>query len=255
MKIEMVGSGSILHEIDSPPVRLDEPAFIPEQLVELLLPISPFLQKANCMDNILCHPDFSPIARLLDDHLRNQRMRAYHCTKQLCPGFFEQRGLRPLNLAQHINEFLVSVGPRLQAEVRGRFESAYMQWVDHASIPDRENLLWFCMSPYQVMKLGNARFFKYFGGEALYWPFSHDDPCLDVLRNLGKPVVVEVAVPAGDFMTSPPYPFARDMISHFIRKRLNPKFQVASLQAYVTRPIAPHEIVKVHKKETFWKKK
>jgi hypothetical protein len=247
--------GGIPSEVAEPPVRLDEPDFMPEQLVERLLAMWPLLQKANFMDDLLCHPEFSAIARVLDDHLLTQKMRAYHCTKQLCHGFFERRGLRPLNLAQHTSEFLGSVGPRLQPEDLRRFELTYAQWLQHPSISGREGLLWFCMSPYQVKKSGTARFFEYFGGEALYWPFSYGDPCLDVLRNLGQPVVVEVVVPAADFTTFPRYPFAQDMLSHFIRKRLNPHFQVASLEAYVKRPIGPNEIVKVHRKDTFWKEK
>jgi hypothetical protein len=219
------------------------------------------LSENNFMERLLELSKFKELIAEVEEYILSRRVRAYHCTKELEPDFFRDRGLRPLSMQEHINEFLENVVSHRKPELLGRFRSVYDRWLQSSQRPRREGKIAFCMSPYLVKDSGNSSFFEYYGGEALYWPLIFpnqrvdqvDDECLDFLGELGRPVVVEVAVPASDFTTFKEYAFAQDILSHYA-KRHNSEFVADSLEAFLERSAQPSEIVTVHNKDAFWSK-
>jgi hypothetical protein len=211
----------------------------------------PALSEADSMERLLELGEFRDLASEVEDYILRKRVRAYHCTKELEPGLFQKHGLRLLQMKEHIEEFLDTYETSLSPELYKRFRSAYDWWPRSGQLSAREGKIWFCMSPYLVKHSGTNPFFECYGGEALYWPLEKDKECLDVLRELGRPVIVEVTVPSHEFTTYKKYPFARDILSHYA-KRLNSEFRDDSLEAFLVRPVPPSEIVAVHEKDTFW---
>jgi hypothetical protein len=214
------------------------------------------LSENDSMERLLELSEFRDLASEVEDYILGIRVRAYHCTKELEPGLFQKHGLRLLQMKEHIEEFLENVVSHHKPELLGRFRSAYEWWQQSGQLQGREGKIAFCMSPYLVKDSGTSLFFEYYGGEALCRPFMADkgDECLDFLRELGKPVVVEAEVPAVEFETFRElnkFPYAQDILSHYV-KRLNSEFKAYSLQAYLERPVLPSEIVAVHEKDTFW---
>ena len=233
-------------------VRLDDPETLPLDLLLKAERLAPLFRREGFMDELIHRPAFRRVADEVECFIRGNRVAAYHCTKELHRGFFESRGLRPLSLRRHVNEFLEYIEPRVPGPVFARFKATYDEWEQHEQIQYREGMIWFCMSRRLVkQESGTWRFFTYYGGEALYWPFKRGDECLAILEDIGNPVIVEVALPAADLIKFKELPFARDILSH-LAVRANPEFYVDSLEGYVKRPIAADEIVEVHPRDNFF---
>ena len=81
---------------DSEPIRLDDPSHLPKPFLDRLARISPTIQRASSMDDLVEHWDYRSIARDVESFILKRKVRAYHCTRERYPGFFQERGLRPL---------------------------------------------------------------------------------------------------------------------------------------------------------------
>jgi len=179
------------------------------------------------------------------------KIHAYHCTKQPHAGYFEEQGLRTLSIEQHHQEFDEMIATKATPSLRKRFQSIHADFRRDQQIPYREGLLWFCLSKCLIDEGGTWRFFKYFGGEAVYWPvIENDAECEEFLESLGEPVVVEVVVPAKDFVVFPDFAFSRALISQWATQ-FNQNFQVDMLEGHLKRDVHPQEIVGVHRAEVF----
>jgi hypothetical protein len=71
-----------------------------------------------------------------------------------------------------------------------------LQTVNQADDHNRAGMLWFCFfPPGQVGERGVGRFFRHWGGEALYNSHEEDAATSPLLRAIGTPCVVEADVP------------------------------------------------------------
>ena len=159
-----------------------------------------------------------------------RQVQAYHCTREPSPGFFEAHGLRLTNLSDHQAEFLESHGHHFtQAEretVEAEWDRQFHRKTGSSGV--RNGLIWMCLSRPGVPHDGTDKFFTYFGGEAIYWPFvSGQHPTIAAkLQSIGQPVVVELAVPAKDRNCLQP-------LAHYVlschHHTLNPNIGIAAI--------------------------
>ncbi len=232
-------------------IRLDDPLSLPKHLLDAVRQFDSQFRSADYIDNLMDDSGFLIFVEEIETFLRGNNILAYHCTKEICPGYFREKGLRPLNARQHINEFLKHFHDKLTPEQFRKFKTKCDDWLTSETIPNREGKIWFCLSPYLVKDSGTKRFFSYFGGEALYGPFGQEQECLEILKEFGNPVVVKVIAPASDFKVFHQYAFTRDIISHYARL-INPEYHIYSVEGYFSRAVRPDEIVDVYDKEVFW---
>jgi hypothetical protein len=229
---------------------LDNPASIPSHLLRALSAQRIGFERHRYFDHVVRHETINAIADELDRLVSKDRVVGYHCSKELTPDLFSSRGLRPLSINQHIEEFLEIVEVSAP-QLLDQFRRVYTPWMRSAQMNGREGRVSFCLARELVVEEGTERFFKYYGGEALYWPFDKGNPCLDFLESLGRPVVVEVTLPARELSTFTRRPFARSLLGYYGHS-INPEFQPEPLEAQMTRPILPSEIIRVHERDAFF---
>lgn len=82
----------------------------------------------------------------------------------------------------------------------------------------------------------------YYGGEALFWPLGPYPGCASFLASIGRPVVVEVAVPGREIAAQAP---ARTALSHFARDA-NPSFSIDPGGFSLRRSVRPQDVLAVH---------
>jgi len=114
----------------------------------------------------------------------------------------------------------------------------------------REKKLWFCLTRTLVLNSGTESFFKYFGGEAIYFAFLRDQRVAPLLESIGEPVVVEVEIDVSVLTVSRKWAVGRTLVSHFASAR-NPNFFVEELEGYVSEDIPPQSVVAVHSYNDF----
>lgn len=68
---------------------------------------------------------------------------------------------------------------------------------NHADDKNRKGKIWFCFfDPRSAGQHGIERFFRRWGGEALYVAHEQDETTGEVLRTIGRPCLIEVDVSA-----------------------------------------------------------
>lgn len=198
-------------------------------------------------------------ARLLSDiskYLYTKHIAVYHCTKELNHGYYETNGLRILNLQTHISEFLDLIKHKTDADLYKQFLDGLQQWQgENNQAGNRENMVWFVFTPQLVNQSGTRCFFKYYGGEAIYWPFIEDSQSREAqfLEKMGHPVVIEAALPPADFKVFKEHVFAREIVGAYI-KSINSEFHWEHFEGYLERSVLPHEITAVHTHDAFLSK-
>ena len=145
---------------------------------------------------MLKHRSIRPLVEQLENYLRTQHIRAYHCTREPLPGFFRTQGLQLTDVNRHQNEFLKKFSAKFTANELVEMKAA---WESHfvlgGQTKHRNGLLWFCLSRTLALSPGTEAFFRYFGGEAIFMPLKRHSTIAAKLGAIGEPVIVEVSLP------------------------------------------------------------
>lgn len=229
-------------------LALDDLASIPEHIRDTLDAHRHIVAQVQYFEHLLNTPPLKAAAASLDAIISTGHVRAYHCTKELKAGVLASSGLRTLALDEHIAEFLTYVS-RAAPNLESQFRTALDRWRLRPDTKYREGKVWFCLTR-DLVSDGTEDFFTYFGGEALYRALPRGDRCLAFLASLGRPVVVEVLVPARDLHVFLQFPYARPLITRYAQT-INPTFYREDVEGYLIRSVEAHEVVAVHERDTF----
>jgi hypothetical protein len=139
---------------------------------------------------------------------------------------------------------------------REEIEPILRTWRDGTGHEGRDGTLHLLHSRQEVGNWGAEKFFRYYGGEAVYWPFGPWRPDADhhwFLRNLesiGVPVVVEAKVAPSDLITGSANSGADVVISYFARS-VNPCFEPWQPFCLTKKSVSPEQIMSVTPLESF----
>lgn len=202
-----------------------------------------------------------PALDLIAQYSQENGLAVYHCAKELFPGKFVTEGLRVLAQQRHVDEFLwyAEKDSLLDERERAEIEPIIRTWRDETHhVEGREGTLHFVHSRQEVGDFGAQKFFRYYGGEALYWPFGPWRPDADHwflrrLESIGVPVVVEAKVAPSALITGSDNNGADIVISYFARS-VNPNFEPHHPFCFTQESVPPDQIMSVTSLESFVEK-
>lgn len=227
-------------------IRLESNLALPAEFQQRLQPYHSVFKKFEFIDQVLATAGMADIEGALETFLRGPTVHTYHCTREPSPGFFEAHGLRLTNLSEHQAEFLENHGHLFTQAERESLATGWANYFHRGTGASgvRNDLIWMCLSRPGVPHDGTDKFFTYFGGEAIYWPFvSGQHPTIaSKLQTIGQPVVVELALPGSELHCF--QPLARFVLSCH-HKRLNPDISRPRAEARFKRDVAPLEVLQV----------
>ncbi|MDD2609367.1 MAG: hypothetical protein PHX60_06670 [Giesbergeria sp.] len=116
--------------------------------------------------------------------------------------------------------------------------------VNQANDSNRANMLWFCFyEPFLAGESGIGRFFKSWGGEALYNSHEDDPVTGAALCNIGIPCLIKANVPIASMKDSvfPDGVIAREFLSH----RGHQVETSTRSQGYSTKNISVQNIIEI----------
>lgn len=224
-------------------LRLEATQAIPAELLGRLESSRHLFERERFVENILREPVIADAVEELERYLALQWIHAYHCTKERHPGFFQSSGLRPTDVAQHQQEFLRDFGYLFTTDEVACLVS---QWHDYfvregqASL--RQGRIWACLSRSLVKGPGTKDFVRLYGGEAVSMPFDSHPTIAPKLEQIGRPVVVEVAVLGGNLKAM--YPMSTALLSQHhqtIRGDAHP----FKSEAVWRQPVPPGDVIAV----------
>jgi hypothetical protein len=227
---------------------LDDPSTWPKHIVEQLNDelVIQLCKSHEFMEDIVDEPRLIDIFADVKSHAVNHGLAGYHCTKQLPTSQFTSTGLRTLNFQDHHAWFrnLIRKHPDVDNELYRHIDARLTYWQENHT-GRRENMIWFCLTRTLVLDSGTKSFFKYFGGEAVYFAFMDDDRVAPILENIGEPVVVEAKIDIADLTVFREWAFGRTLVSHFAHS-LNSNFFIEELEGYVSADIIPSSVIATH---------
>ena len=122
----------------------------------------------------------------------------------------------------------------------------------------REGKIWYCLTANAAISTGTRYFYRYFGGEIIYWPFKTkrkegDEEILSVLERIGRPVIVEAFLMPNELQFFGDESLAESFLSHF-GCTVNPEFFQLDKEGFTIKPLSPDHIVRVWETDVFFKK-
>jgi len=182
--------------------------------------------------------------------LRSHSLVGYHCTKLTreeidstsSNGLVLQNGV---SLGARIDRILRtgSISPEVAHSLKEE---------NQADECNRKNMLWFCFyAPSIAGECGIGRFFRFWGGEALYNSHENNPTTRPLLRSLGIPSIVKVNLPISSMKDTsfPDGAMARVLLSsadHRLKKPI-------THEGYSIRDVSAQNIIQIieHPSESF----
>lgn len=130
----------------------------------------------------------------------SQMLRGWHCTRVTDSEaeYIAENGMLLLSNELVAKKVELLRNQRLISDTTAKF-------IIEPSIADdecRTQMIWFCFfEPRLAWQSGIERFFRFWGGEAIYAP-QHSTPVLEELGKIGRPCLIEVDVPISSLATN-----------------------------------------------------
>jgi hypothetical protein len=225
------------------PLRLDSPDALPAEFFARLVDHRHLFQKHEFLETVLENQSVRTIANDLEAYLKQRRIYGYHCTKEPSPGFFETRGLRPTDVQAHQAEFLATYGDKFTsneiAEIKAAWEDYFKR---HGQRMLRDGYVWACLSRSLVKTSGTETFFRFFGGESIFMPLIQNSSIASKLEAIGRPVVVEVALPGNVLKAG--YEMSLAVLSRH-HATIRPDAHPYDSEARLKQAVPPEDIIRV----------
>lgn len=225
------------------PIDLGDPASLPPEFSARLQRFDSVFRRCEYADSLTDDAGVKAVADDLEKFLRGQAVIGYHCTREPASGYFQQHGLRLLDLEAHQGEFLSRFGSHFtSAEVAEIRDAWQKHFVVGRQAKHREGMLWFCLTKATAYSQGAEVFLKFFGGEAVFMPLKRHATVAEKLGQLGTPAVVSVRLPPG--APSPHRSLALPLISAYHRMRRPDAFPYLA-ETNIRNSVPPGDVLAV----------
>lgn len=194
--------------------------------------------------------DAGPAARYDEAHedirqlLNSFFLLGYHCTKLTQNEIAEVQG-HGMSL-QNLQTLSVRIDRLIQDGLLTSEMAHELKHKNQANDRNRQHMLWFCFSPpHYAGQNGIERFFRFWGGEALYNSHENNATTAAVLKRLGIPCVIEATVSI-EFL--PKYCYLTNKIARvYLKNRGLNTNECCNLESYATKAIPANNIRRIIK--------
>lgn len=180
----------------------------------------------------------------LNSNLAPHAIVGYHCTRlhRAEIASITRHGLRPLSekLARARIERCIQLG-ELSRPVASRLLSKNAVNDEAGS---RLSMIWFCFTRNPLQDDDAVgRFFRSWGGEALYCHYGEDVTIGPALSNIGVPAIVEAAVPVRLIQTF--MSVGERFLNVFLSQRGISTGHDSNMEGYIREPLNGHDILRI----------
>ncbi|MEZ4670426.1 MAG: hypothetical protein R3E39_21170 [Anaerolineae bacterium] len=169
-------------------------------------------------------------------------MRGYHCTR-LTEYEIQQVLANGMQLPNQ-NFLYQRIEALNQAGLIDIQVSEYLKSKHEANDSYRAGRIWLCFyTPHLAGQRGIERFFRSWGGEALYNSHERDSVSGPILKRIGTPSIIEMYAPVSKLAELGRLDF--NIIRRYLVKRGLQTLDSLDYEANVTQPIAPQDIIRI----------
>lgn len=179
--------------------------------------------------------------------LQNEKILAFHCTKQINPSQIYETGLNVFNSSEYedwMKKFLnIKISDK---RIIKKIDKCFKDYKELGEYEHREKMIWFVINKSLVYNPGCKYFFKYFGGEVsrrVLYPIK--DVVFPILIQTGIPTVVVFEF---EFNELSDY-HQNNLVSSFIKSKIFDKsykyYMEMGTEGYIEKNIKPQEIIQI----------
>jgi hypothetical protein len=186
------------------------------------------------------YDDYHHVVRRCRPFFHSETLEGWHCTRltdEEVEGI-KTTGMNPLSSSLVQNK----VNLLLKHELIDR-ETADSVLMDNLGEEEFRQMTWFCFfEPRHAGQSGIERFFRYWGGEAVYVPQHSCDRVLEMLQRIGRPCLIKVDVPIASL--SPHSNLAEKIVWNYLESRNFDPREDARHEDYSRLALAPENVIR-----------
>lgn len=232
------------HNSREPPILIDleHPATWPAPVLEFLVRNRELFCQWEQYASLVPAKAYDRAIGELQELLQPFVLKGWHCTRltdqEIDRVLADGIVLPDLNLLQARIDALVARG-LIENDIGDRLKTR-----NQASDKNRAGMVWFCFFPPAIAGEGGiGRFFRHWGGEALYNSHEGDPLTSPVLRGIGTPCLIEAHVPISTLAVhgGPVFKVVREFI-HSLGSLAVERFDY---EGRIVRPLPPAQVRRV----------
>lgn len=225
------------------PIAVDTASTLPKELLKELSALDSSLKRIDYFDDVEREVDLNSVLERLDSYLEERGVIAHHYTRA-DPESIRLRGLIVSTGAERRAWFLTAYGHRFTPEQLSQIREAHAKYFWKGQNEVRDGLVFLTLNKHAPDDLDVAPLLSYFGGETINMPLTRIPGVDEVLRSIGKPLVVSVQLHPSQMIDCTDHSAARVWLSAYHAK-VNPKAELNGRDVSVCKSIPPKDILSI----------
>ncbi|MBW8011862.1 MAG: hypothetical protein FVQ83_11595 [Chloroflexi bacterium] len=231
------------------PIKLNSITQIPNEIQGVLINYESVFAECEFMDAVLQYNDLRRIAEDLNELCLQEDIIGYHFTNAIRENI-EARGLEVGLGTDRRRDFIARFGYRFSLDQCELIHQMWESYFDTSQNEVRDGRIWFNLT-LSALKNGGAKpLLNHFGGEIIYMPLIHNDEIAEVLRTIGRPLIVVCAIAPETLKSSFEIQWGKIWLSSY-HLNINQDAVQEDADVYSTVPISSDQIVSIRVDRSF----
>lgn len=226
-------------------IHLDTLEGLPGRFIDRLRQHNDELSATEFRDALIDeNPDVQKTIEMIDEYCTGKLIKVYHYTRADVQSIRE-KGLLCRTGEEIRNDFLNQYGHRFTSDeillITAKWKSFFGKDCQRQA---RDERIFFNTTKDAMAHGGAELLLSTYGGEQIYFPLIDLESVMVKLRLIGMPMLVSCAVNTADIKTYTISPWGKIIFSTY-HNLLNPQAMLTDVDAYVTKPISPKNIIQI----------
>ena len=224
-------------------IDLKDPGSMPAHILGKLYASRSLFEDNKFLEQVLNYPEIEQIVQELNTHCTHRGIIGYHYTRAM-PDEIISTGLKISCGEDRRKEFLDKYGYCFTLKQQQSIKERYKNYFSDSQSRVRDGRIWFNFTYMQLVEGGADRLLTYFGGENIYMPLTRDPAIAEILRGLGKPLIVACILDARKLITYSLNPWGKIWLSAYHTNINNEALQF-DVDADFQEDVPPNKIFRI----------
>lgn len=227
----------------SSPIELGSAQDIPRDIEEQLYSFMSRFKDEEFQEPLLESSSIIEIVSELNELANKYGVAGYHYTRSFTSSIHEN-GLIIRSGVERRNQFLEEHGHLFTSFQLERLKHGWNEYFNNEQNRVRDHRIWFNLTTKALNDGGAAPLLENYGGEVVYMPFSRDEEILQILGQLGEPLVVKCSLDTRTLTTFSQEPWGKVLLSSYHRS-VNPDAYHVDYDVYSRVTVPSDKIMEI----------
>jgi hypothetical protein len=221
---------------------------LPQGSLRILQGHSAALEQHTSIDELLAIPALLRVIEDLDALCIREGVVGFHFTRAMRGSILKDGLVMKAGIERRCN-FIAEFGHHFTEEQRRRIQQAWESYFPGQQDRSRNGRVCLALTRQALIDGGAEPLLKHFGGEAIYMPLTQYPDVVDVLSNLGEPLIVQCALDTTRSKAYYEHPWGCVWLSSY-HCSINPQARQLDQNVSASCSIPPADIISVTNAQT-----